>query len=91
MTDANALIASYVTQMQRAHAQGTRGIATPEMRDVWRTEAVAVLDALKAEALQDAAEDLAELVDSQHPDALNPDQWLRDRADQITNERTDHA
>lgn len=36
-----------------------------------------------AEALRSAADDLEALVDAQHPDALNPDQWLRDRADAI--------
>lgn len=36
-----------------------------------------------AEALRDAADELERLVNEQHPAALNPDQWLRDRADRI--------
>lgn len=57
MADAQGLIAAYVTQMQRFHAQNTRGIATPEQRHAWTMEAIAVLDGLKAEAWDEGAEE----------------------------------
>ena len=45
-----ALIAAYVTQMQRAFHQGTRGIATPEQREAWQREAAAAINAVAARA-----------------------------------------
>lgn len=39
--------------------------------------------AAAARALHDAADELERLIDDQHPAALNPDQWLRDRADEL--------
>ena len=41
---------------------------------------------IAAQALAEAADDLGGLVDNQHPAALNPDQWLRDRAARIERE-----
>jgi hypothetical protein len=70
----------------RAHRPGTESFVCRPCFDA----EVAVLERIIArveakareEALRDAADDLEPLIDNQHPDALNPDQWLRDRADQ---------
>lgn len=62
------------------HAAGNRGDLGPIAEEFDRILAERVWAAV-VEALRDAADDLEALVDAQHPDALNPDQWLRDRAD----------
>lgn len=56
MTEERALAAAYVTQMQRSHAQKTRGIPTPEQLMAWENEAHAALDAIRADAWDEGAQ-----------------------------------
>ena len=59
-----SLIASYVTQRQRAWAQSSRGIATPERRAAWEEEARDAIAAHDAEAKAEAWDEGAEYMDS---------------------------
>ena len=69
----------YSTQVATDEAQDMAELAVEAARPTNEREA-------KVAALMDAADDLEALVDDRHPDAANPDQWLRDRADRIERE-----
>ena len=73
-----------VTAARSAHAQ--RKGRADRMLDALAPLVEARIRAERAAALEDAADDLGVLVDEQHPAALNPDPWLRDRADREASE-----
>ena len=68
------LRAAYVTQMQRAYSQSTRGIATPEQRRAWEADArgmIAAHDREEAEKAWDEGYDSA-MRDEDRGSSINP-------------------